>query len=107
QHRWVFSMATFAKLEQLSDYTKYKSLLKVALGKAKPAAALPFSYYEKFKFKDKVLPLVLADHEPALLAEVKKVAGNPTAAGKFLLNKDDELVFEPATGQLNRGNLKR
>lgn len=100
-------MATFAKLEQLSDHAKYKALLKVALGKAKPAAALPFSYFEKFKFKDKVLPLVLADHEPALLAEVKKAAGNPTAIGKCLLNQNDELVFEPSTGNLNRTNLKK
>ena len=101
-------MATFAKLEQLSDYGKYKLLLRVALAKAKPSTPIRFSYFEKFKFKDnKVLPLILADNEPALLAEVKKTSGNPTAIGKCKLNDEGELVFEPETGNLNRANLKK
>lgn len=99
-------MATFTKLDQLDDHPKYKSLLKAALAKVRQTP-LPFFYFEKHKFGDKVFPLVLADADPALVNEVKKKAGNPTARGKCHLNEGSELVFEPENGRLDRAKLKR
>lgn len=99
-------MATFTKLDQLADYGKYKGLLKAALAKAK-GTPLRFFYFEKYKFGDKTFPLMLADADPSLLNELKKKAGNTTALGKCRLNGENELVFEPENGRLDRAKLKQ
>lgn len=100
-------MATFAKIEQLADHAKYKLLLRVALAKAKQTTPIRFTYFEKFKFGEKVFPLLLVDNDPAVFTEVKKRVGNITAVGKCRLNEEDELVFDLETGSLNRANLKK
>jgi hypothetical protein len=99
-------MATFTKMEQLTDHAKYKPLLKAALAKVK-GTPLRFTYFEKYKFGDKTFPLMLVDFDAALVTEVKKKIGNTTAIGKCRLNHQDELVFESESGRLNRAKLKR
>lgn len=98
-------MATFTKLEQFADHGKYKTLLKAAVAKGKQTP-LRFYYFEKYKFGDKVLPLVLTDADPALVNVVKKTAGNPAAFGTCRLNEDNQLVFEIETGKMDRSKLK-
>jgi len=98
-------MPTFTKLDQLTNHPAYKSLLKSALSRVKDAP-VRFTYFDKFKFGDKTLPLVLVDADAALVNEVKKKT-NATAVGKCRLNEQDQLVFEPESGRLNRSALKK
>ncbi len=99
-------MATFDSADELADEKTTKALLKTALAKVN-ANGIKFLYYEKFKLGAKDVPLVLVDFSPNLQSQVKAKFGKaPTASGRCMANKQDELVFEAESGSMKLEGLK-
>ena len=86
-------MATFSKPESFFKPAEYAKLLRTALNKVTEKGT-PFHYYKAYEFEDKkVRPLLLVDHDKAIVAALKLKKLEPSAKGDVTLMPTDELKF--------------
>lgn len=99
-------MATFESAADLVDEAEAKKLVKRALDKVTDKGS-KFLYFEKFPLGTKQVALVLVDYAPMVQAQVKeKFKKTPAAAGICRINAAEELLFEPAAGNVKLAELR-
>src|SRR5215467_10048080 len=99
-------MKVFDKPEQVTNRAAYKKTVGPGLKKLSGAPE-KFVYVEKFKFSDKVAPLLLVGEvSKDLLADIKDSMTTAAVEGKVKRSADKQLTFAPKKGTVAQGKLE-